>query len=521
MWRLLKVEKNELLLFKKPTDAVGANRGFFYQYLKTLVLWLNNYRNNKNINIYCEVEDDIKESYEEIKSINYTQLKCYSSSLSLKNEDVQKSLYNFFILFLMNNEYDGTFAFETNTSISRNDKLLSNWSLEAGRLDLYPELMKQSVSKTREILLNELEKAKNLKVSSLQKNIENKEKKISEQSKSKKIEQYIKDVENWNKEIKEYSIKAEELKSEIMDDHKLEKFVNRIQWEFRKINTENSLKELESDALSILRNILMVDNDPNIYFCRLLTEVSKKATRDTVEERLLNNELLRQILNETNDEINERISDELMKKWEESLIAGFDDVHVHLDEGFDGVHGHMEKLEKKIDQLSVPSAVGTVQDEYAYVELPHMEDEEIKNFLITEQNDHQSKLELKIKNMENVELDMKNSFLEMGTEYRCRYLIYLEELKLNSTKAYQAVKMLETKVQKMCTRNTMEISKNHNIDSTDVYIKLEDKLQTLLDDFNFEMVKNGIKLDSDIVTGQMFQMAAKCSLRWHREAQVV
>lgn len=91
------MDKNELLLFKKPTDAVGANRGFFYQYLKTLVLWLKNYRNNKDINIYCEVEDDIKERNESIKRINYTQLKCYSSVLSLKNEDVQKSIYNFFI----------------------------------------------------------------------------------------------------------------------------------------------------------------------------------------------------------------------------------------------------------------------------------------------------------------------------------------------------------------------------------------------------------------------------------------
>lgn len=514
------MDKNELLFFKKPTDAVGANRGFIYQYLKTLVLWLNNYRNNKDINIYCEVEDDIKENDESTKRINYTQLKCYSSVLSLKSEDVQKSLYNFFILYLLNEDYEGTFAFETNTSISRNDKLLASWSLEAGRLDLQPELMKQSVLKTREILLSEIEKAKKTKESSLKNSIKDKEEKISKEKNLTKREKYIKEKDKKVKELKEYPSKVKELKVEIMDDDQLEKFVNRIQWEFNKISAENSLKALESDTLCILRDILRTDTDPNIYFCRLLTEVSKKATNDNEEGRMLNSELLKQILKETDDEINERISKELMKKWEESLKAGFDGVHGHLEEGFDGVHGHMEKLEKKIDQLSTTNVLGTVSDEYAFVELPHKEDEEIQNFLNNEQNDHQSKLEIKIKKMENVELDMKNSFLEMGTEYRCRYLIYLEELKLNSSKAYQAVKKLELKVQRMCTRQTIEISKKINVDSSDVYLELEDKLKTLLDEFNFEMVKKGIKVDSDIVTGQMFHMAAKCSLRWHREAQV-
>jgi hypothetical protein len=66
----------------------------------------------------------------------------------------------------------------------------------------------------------------------------------------------------------------------------------------------------------------------------------------------------------------------------------------------------------------------------------------------------------------------------------------------------------------------MEISRKKNIDSSYVYLELEEKLKTLLDEFNSEMVKNGIKVDSDIVTGQMYHMAAKCSLRWHREAQV-
>lgn len=507
------MNKNELLLFKKPTDAVGANRGFIYQYLKTLNLWLKNYRNNKDMNIYCEVEDDIKEIEESFKVLNYTQLKCYSSVLSLKNEDVQKSLYNFFILFLINKEYEGTFAFETNTFISRNDKLLSTWALEAGRLDLKPELIEESILKTREILLSELEKAKTSRDSSLQKSIKEKEEKISKETNLTKKEKYRREKEESRTELTEYLLKVEALKAVIMDDKQLGNFVNRIQWDFKQISAEDSMKELESDALGILRDILRADSDPNIYFCRLLTEVSKKATSGKEADRMLNNELLKQILNETDDEINERISKELMEKWEESLTYGINGVHEHLE-----VLG--QRIERRFDQLGWPNIRGPFPNEYAFVELPHKEDGEIQDFLHNEQNDHQSKLELKINKMENVEQETKNSFLETGTEYRCRYLIYLEELKLNSYKAYQAVKKLESKVQKMCTRHTMQLSKITIIDSSDVYIELEDRLEMLLDEFNFELVKNGIKVDSDIVTGQMFHMAAKCSLKWHKEARI-
>ncbi|MEH7387632.1 hypothetical protein V7147_19850 [Bacillus sp. JJ1521] len=507
------MEKNELLLFKKPTDAVGANRGFIYQYLKTLVLWLKNYRNNKDMNIYCEVEDDIKESEEGFNRVNYTQLKCYSSVLSLKNEDVQKSLYNFFILFLINKEYEGTFAFETNTSISRNDKLLSNWSFEAGRLDLHPELLEESISKTREILMSELDKYRKSKETALQKNINEKNGKILKETDYKRKEKYLQEVEKWGTELREYTLKVEELKKEINNNEKLEIFVNRIQWEFNNISADDSLKALETNAKDILSDILRDDSDPYIYFCRLLTEVSIKATSENKEERMLNNELLKKILNETDDEINERISKVLMNNWEDCLRTGLDGIHGHLEE-------IGQKLEKKIDDLSSTNSKEKYLEEYALVDLPSKEDEEIESFLTNEQNDHQSKLELKIQKMENVDLDMKKSFLELGTEYRCRYLIYIEELKLTSTKSYQAVKKLESKVQRMCTRHTMGLTKNEKTKSNEVYSELEDNLDVLLNEFNFELMKNGIKVDSDIITGQMFHMAAKCSLRWHREVQV-
>ena len=88
------MEKNELIIFKKCTDAPGTTRGFVYQYLKTLIVWLNNYRNGENISIFCEVDDDIKE-INEVKTIRFTQLKCYSNVLGINSEEIKKSLYNF------------------------------------------------------------------------------------------------------------------------------------------------------------------------------------------------------------------------------------------------------------------------------------------------------------------------------------------------------------------------------------------------------------------------------------------
>jgi hypothetical protein len=43
---------SELIIFKKDTDAVGTNRGFVYQYLKTLIQWLSNFTSGSDSVIY-------------------------------------------------------------------------------------------------------------------------------------------------------------------------------------------------------------------------------------------------------------------------------------------------------------------------------------------------------------------------------------------------------------------------------------------------------------------------------------
>ena len=38
----------EFHVFKRNTDAIATNRGFYYQYLKTIKLWIDNYKNKKD-----------------------------------------------------------------------------------------------------------------------------------------------------------------------------------------------------------------------------------------------------------------------------------------------------------------------------------------------------------------------------------------------------------------------------------------------------------------------------------------
>jgi len=50
----------EFYIFKQNTDAIGANSGFYYQYLKTVKLWIDNFIANENNEIYCESKLPLK-----------------------------------------------------------------------------------------------------------------------------------------------------------------------------------------------------------------------------------------------------------------------------------------------------------------------------------------------------------------------------------------------------------------------------------------------------------------------------
>ena len=120
------MEQQILKIFDINTDAVATNRGFYFQYLTVLKKWVQNFINEKDIETYTEVDNDIKEVGEDLI---FTQVKCYASNFSFCSSEIKDSIFNFFLLFLKYNNLNENikFCFSTNTRIAPREKLLARW----------------------------------------------------------------------------------------------------------------------------------------------------------------------------------------------------------------------------------------------------------------------------------------------------------------------------------------------------------------------------------------------------------
>jgi hypothetical protein len=149
---------SKLHLFTKDTDAPDVIKGFKYQELKTLEVWLYNKVHGINEYIYCDFEDDIfLRDLTSFKS-TFKQLKLYSSkNFSFSSEEITKSLAHFFMLFVKG-EYlmdEPLFIFETNTSIAAkkgdNDaELLEEWA--SNQDDISSDLLDKCAVKLKKII---------------------------------------------------------------------------------------------------------------------------------------------------------------------------------------------------------------------------------------------------------------------------------------------------------------------------------------------------------------------------------
>lgn len=501
---------NELIIFKKDTDAPGSNRGFVYQYLKTLVLWLRNYKENVDVTIYCEVEDDIKEINLLEKTLRFTQLKCYSSALNINSDEIKKSLYNFFILHLIYDDYDGKYVFETNTYVSNRDTIIENWMEYQGALHMNEAVQLECVVKTKEILREVFSVEKNSLEQAIEKKIMKRKEKLEKAFV--KSEEILKEIEALDEELKVLQELSESFEAKIDDETIMCDFVNRVSWVFEDIDAIDSIDVLKKQAEEILADILEDKSRVDLYFCRLLSEINFKAVKEKKEQRYLDKKLLDKILKETDDEIRSYISNELIQKFE-----GFE---VKLDRGVQEIKDEIHELGQKVDSLSstvVNGFRGQNEPKYELYELPPAEPEDIKQFIKQENNENQSNLEGKIHRIEGLDED-KPYMLDTATAYRCRYLMYLDRLKVrNFSEEYNVIKKLETNVQRICTNAVLEFSSNRAISPSKFYVDFQNQLKNVVKEFN-EMVKvKKIIVDEEIVYGQMFHMAAKCFLRWHRE----
>lgn len=406
------MEFNELLILKKSTDATATNRGFLFQYLKTLEIWLYNYINKINKDIYCETEDDIKQLDQKLQQLKFSQIKCYSSSFNLHDEDIENAIYNFFILFSMYKEnYESTFLFETNSTVLKSDAILQEWVKEQNMLS--DELLDKFRTEIASILTKVISGDVESKIKKLDKKIKGREKKIEETpSKAVVCKDEILEIK---KEIENIKKRELEILHEVQDVDNLTDFIKRIRWSFEDLDSDEAIEQLKERNLSLIRSIDSVENAPNTMLGRFLTVIYEKSSKSSTNERCLNNDILSSIIDESQEEMIRNSNGIIL-----SLLNNrFDIIETKLTDGF-------SRLESKLDSTKL-----SVQNPEFYV-LPHYEQEEIEVHLKREDFIKQSNLDRKIKQIGIIGEEDESYLIELATEIRCCYLIYMEKLKLEN-----------------------------------------------------------------------------------------
>ncbi len=265
-----------------------------------------------------------------------------------------------------------------------------------------------------------------------------------------------------------------------------------------------------------LKEVSIDENRIELYFGRLLTEINFKAVKEKREQRFLDNSLLARILAETDDVIRSGIDHEVLQK--------FNILEIKIDQGFLSVNQNISETEnrlgQKIDSLGTrfENRFQLTPNETELFEMPRVEPEEVQAFIKQENNEQQSMLEMKFHKIEGLDEENRNNMLQTATELRCRYLLYLKKLNFqNFHREYDEIKKLEKKVEDICNDAVLELQMDTQLTPTKFYLNFKRELKLALNEFNLLVEIKKFVVDLDIVHGQMFHMAAKCFLRWHRE----
>lgn len=257
---------SKLHLFAKDTDAPDVIKGFKYQELKTLEVWLYNKVHGINEHIYCDFEDDIfQRDLTSFKS-TFKQLKLYSSkNFSFSSEEITKSLAHFFMLFVKG-EYlmdEPLFIFETNTSIAAkkgdNDaELLEEWA--SNQDDISSDLIDKCAVKLKTIIDSYIKK------------------------------QYeVIESKGENAEL----IIAKEVYDSLPEEIWVS-FAKSIRWVFDGISNDEAIKVAIENSFELIRQLpfpISID-EQSLVFDRLRGLVGDKSMQLAPHDRLLTNELL-------------------------------------------------------------------------------------------------------------------------------------------------------------------------------------------------------------------------------------
>jgi tetratricopeptide (TPR) repeat protein len=263
----------ELHIFKENTDAIATNRGFYYQHLKTMKLWIHNYIHNSDTDIYCEWEDDIAEQNQVTRKYKFHQVKSYSDKLGINDQHFISSILNFYNL---NQQYAvDEFYFVTN----------SDFKPEAGKeLKEWHENQQKSKYDFSDNLISILKK-------NLITNVSNRLEKGLDR---------VKDERSKEQKIKEIQSKLSTFKVNLEQDDFIE-FLKKIRFDITQVsdpkedieNLEQEIVELlKSDKLIYDRTTHQINLFRSIYY-----EVSKKSSNNGKTNRLLSRDILEEILN--------------------------------------------------------------------------------------------------------------------------------------------------------------------------------------------------------------------------------
>lgn len=257
---------SKLHLFARDTDAPDVIKGFKYQELKTLEVWLYNKVHGIDEHIYCDFEEDIFQRDLKTFKSTFKQLKLYSSkNFSFSSEEITKSLAHFFMLFVKG-EYlldDPLFIFETNTSVASkkgdNDAdLLADWV--SNQNNLSEDLIAKCSAKLKSI-----------------------------------IDVYIN--EQYEKLEKQGKIDDLPIAKEVYDNlsnETWELFTKAIRWVFDGISRDGAIEVSVGNSLELIGQLPFPigKDEHSLVFDRLRGVVGDKSMQSDPHSRLLTNDLL-------------------------------------------------------------------------------------------------------------------------------------------------------------------------------------------------------------------------------------
>jgi hypothetical protein len=266
---------DHLHIYHRNTEAVDSQRGYQYQILRTMELWVENYHNQLEEEIFCEYEDDIFQNDKIGGKLKFRQIKLYSSNFSFTSAEIKKSIINFFFLHIKTGykDFTKTFIFETNAKIAgkykdNNSELLRHWFENQDNLDE-----------------GTLERCKKLLKGIITKHIRDE----SEQLKDRYESQLI-------------SAALDELSS--IQDREWKSLVKNIKWVFGEKEPHLEFSETINRVKVRIENLnLSLENHHvEALFGTLYKEVSIKATHENYEDRKLDNKLFERLLASTSSD---------------------------------------------------------------------------------------------------------------------------------------------------------------------------------------------------------------------------